>query len=252
MFAFPRERRGVAHLWHDAWVLFRQEFKSIWLFAFLSALVANLGTYWSTFNHKPPVHPILNHVSFVPGSFFHSPLENGVVMSLLWVLVTIVVNLIFTSSILLYLFRRGQGQQMRLRDAVQQVWEKYLRLLSVTLLAALTIIVGFVLGILPGIILGILWLMLPLVVLVENCKVKEAFGRSANLVWGHWWFTAYVYGVMAFVVGSASGFLIFLPARWSLFIVIFLTVWSVFAISFLSALLVNVYQELKVRKGRLE
>lgn len=92
MFAFPIKPRRVAEVWHDAWLLFTQEFKNIWVFALVATIIGMLGTYWSIFSGQPPVHHVANHTSFLPASFFHSPIENGLISSMVLVILTLLVD----------------------------------------------------------------------------------------------------------------------------------------------------------------
>lgn len=250
MFAFPKGvARSVGTIWHDAWVLFTQEFKQIAVLSLFVSIIANTLTYYSFYTGRPPVHFIGNHASFIPGIFFHAPAENGLLLSLVWVVVMAVVNMVPASAILLYLYRRGRGEQLTPRDAMQVTWERVPRLLVATLVVAISVIIGFMLFIVPGVILGILWLMVPLVILVENTSIKGALSRSANVVWGSWWYAAIAYGVMAFILAGLSFLLEFVPRGFPLLSCILITLWATLVIGYLSALLANLFQEVKVRQG---
>ena len=111
-------------------------------------------------------------------------------------------------------------------------------------------IIGFIFLIIPGIILGILWLMLPFVVLFEKKRFWQIFGSSAKLVWGDWWFVSITYGLMAFVLGGVNIIASFLPSSWAILSALIITVWSVFTMSLMTALHVNLYSELLVRKAK--
>src|SRR5262245_41135208 len=75
------------------------------------------------------------------------------------------------------------------------------RLLVAGILAGLGIAVGFLLLIVPGLYLLTIWAVIAPVIVVEDRRALESFGRSRELVRGHGWT---VFGIVV-IVGLLSG-----------------------------------------------
>ena len=75
------------------------------------------------------------------------------------------------------------------------------------ILAGLGIGVGFLLLIVPGVILLTWWAVIAPVIVVENKSVMESFGRSRQLVGGHFWTVLGIVVVTGILTGVAGGIL---------------------------------------------
>jgi len=71
-----------------------------------------------------------------------------------------------------------------------------LTLIVVSILAAIALVIGFILLIIPGLWLLTIWAVIAPAVVVERAGIFEAFGRSRQLVKGHGW---QVFGVIVIV-----------------------------------------------------
>jgi TRAP-type C4-dicarboxylate transport system permease large subunit len=90
------------------------------------------------------------------------------------------------------------------------------------ILAGLGIGVGFLLLIVPGVILLTWWAVIAPVIVVEKKGVMESFGRSKQLVSGHFWTVLGIVVITAILTGVAGGILTvvfsFLPRFLEIFI----------------------------------
>jgi hypothetical protein len=90
------------------------------------------------------------------------------------------------------------------------------------LLAGLGIGIGFLLLIVPGVILLTWWAVIAPVIVVEHKGVMDSFGRSKQLVGGHFWTVLGIVVVTAILTGVAGGLLrlvfSFLPRFLEIFI----------------------------------
>jgi hypothetical protein len=82
-------------------------------------------------------------------------------------------------------------------DLLRSVSGSVSPLVGAGILAALGIVVGFVLFIVPGLILLTLWAVIAPVIVIERAGALAAFGRSRELVRGNGW---QVFGVIAVLV----------------------------------------------------
>jgi hypothetical protein len=80
---------------------------------------------------------------------------------------------------------------------LRAAWERIGPLASASSLAAVAIILGLVLFVVPGLVLLTWWVLIVPAVMLENAGVREAFGRSRELVRGWGW---RVFGVILLTV----------------------------------------------------
>ena len=170
----------------EAWGLYTRFFKRFFVIAAIVYLVVNL----------------LN--ALVATAFGHSA---GI--AVLLALISTVVSFVGTfwlQGALVYAVE--DVRDGRIDTTVEQVFERvrpYLgTLIIVGILAALGIVLGFVLLIVPGCILLTWWSLVVPVVVLEGKPVGEAFSRSRELVRGYGWsvFGAIIVAIIATAIAS--------------------------------------------------
>ncbi|HYY75171.1 MAG TPA: hypothetical protein VE644_02495 [Gaiellaceae bacterium] len=92
---------------------------------------------------------------------------------------------------------RDGRADLSLGETLSQVKPKLNTLALAGILAALGVGIGLLLLIVPGLILWTWWLVIVPVIMLEGTGVKEAFGRSRQLVRGHGWS---VFGVLVLTI----------------------------------------------------
>jgi hypothetical protein len=131
-------------------------------------------------------------------------------VALLVALITTVVSLVGTfwlQGALVYAVE--DVRDGRIDSSVGELFERvqpYLwTLIGAGLLAGLGIALGFLLLIVPGLILLTWWCLITPVIVLEQKRVGESFGRSRELVRGHGWTVFGIVLVSVLAVAIASG-----------------------------------------------
>jgi MFS family permease len=98
------------------------------------------------------------------------------------------------------------GEQATAGESLRFAFRRLPALFGAYLLITLTLIVGFVLLIIPGIYLGVALSMAFPALLFERLRPLRAYGRSFELVTGHWWrtFAILLLSLVIFAVISAA------------------------------------------------
>lgn len=104
----------------------------------------------------------------------------SVVASMIWglwfkVALTKAVNLVFNQKI------------VAVKEIFRLSWARLWPYALASFLFSLAVALGFLLLIIPGVILAVWYSFTVFVIVVEEVKVKEAFGRSKALVKGYFW-----------------------------------------------------------------
>lgn len=80
--------------------------------------------------------------------------------------------------------RTDAGRAPALGDSLRASRGWFGRLAIASVLAALSVMAGLVLLIVPGLVLLTWWVVLPAVIVIEGCSVRDGFTRSRSLVTG--------------------------------------------------------------------
>jgi hypothetical protein len=131
--------------------------------------------------------------------------EDSFLAGLVWSVLAAVVGIVgffLVQAALLELVRdvRDGRADRGLGETYSAVWPRVPALIAAGVIAAVAIGIGLLLLIVPGLFLLTIWAVIAPVIVVEDQRVFEAFGRSRELVRGHGWT---VFGIVL-VVGVLS------------------------------------------------
>lgn len=101
------------------------------------------------------------------------------------------------------------GDTPALGGSYAYAFARFLPLLGAVVMAALGILLGFVLLIVPGLILTFRWYFVAQVVVVEDAKATDAIARSWRLSKGHFWRIVAVVVVATLVAAVVAGVVAF-------------------------------------------
>ena len=96
-------------------------------------------------------------------------------------------NTIGEAVLLLGAFQRMRGESLRVSEALQRAFARFLPLIGLGILWASALIVGFLLLVVPAIILMCMWWVVVPVCVVEGLGPVASLSRSAALTKGYRW-----------------------------------------------------------------
>jgi hypothetical protein len=96
-------------------------------------------------------------------------------------------NMLGEAVLLLGAFQRMRGQPLRVNEALQRAFPRFLPLIGLGILWALGLMVGTLLLIVPGVILLCMWWVVVPACVVENLGPIQSLSRSADLTRGYRW-----------------------------------------------------------------
>lgn len=172
MFAFTDKPQTLFQLWTHGLNLFKMSIKSVWYWALLLSVFANIF---------PQI--ILKKTMASMATVIHSE-----IIALLVGLLIIFPIIVFLSSILIQrVYIAGARKTERLHTSILHVSKKILPLSFSVILISFMTTIGLYLMLIPGLFLLVLFIFVVPLILIDNHKVWEAFKTSAYLVWGNWW-----------------------------------------------------------------
>jgi hypothetical protein len=169
-----RRPRDVGELFRNAWAVFAGH---AGLFVLLSAAVAI------------PAELIVEGIGQekLTSGYDSSPsATDQVVPAIVGVLV---VSPIVTAICIYALRDIAGGQRPAAGEVLVAGFEAFTPLFAAVVLAAVGVVLGFILFIVPGIFLLVRWYFVPQVVVIEGARGSGALSRSFQLVQGRWWRT---------------------------------------------------------------
>jgi len=179
-------------------------------------------------------------------------------MALVLIAVAVGFQLLIFNALVARVHAISQSRDLSVGESLRIGLARVLPVLACGFLYVVAILLGFVALIIPGIILGLSLSFAMFLVVTDDMGPIEALKASHSLVWGKWWHTAMIAGVVFFifigfffVVGLLTALLVSVSPNEGVFAVVALLLFG-----FLSVLVNPVYysfyiallNDLKLRK----
>jgi len=168
---------SVGSLWGGTWRLYKERFRVLMKIAVIPALFLILGNV-----------------------YLRSGLPLAIAFGLLFMLAGWIIA-VFAYSAFLIALHENAGFDDAYRRGARFFWP----LVWMSILAAFTIIGGFVMVIIPGIILGVALAFRGFTLVLENRRGMDALAQSREYVRGYWWAVLGRSLLLGICVGVATG-----------------------------------------------
>ncbi len=109
------------------------------------------------------------------------------IAAVLGILLFVGLYMIGEAVVLLGAFQRLRGHPLRVGEALQRAFARFLPLIGLSILCGLGVMLGMVLLIVPGVILFCMWAVVVPACVVEGLGVTASMSRSADLTKGYRW-----------------------------------------------------------------
>ncbi len=196
----PAGERSVGEMMSIAFSIYSSHFAEVAIPFIFAGLVSGFFSY--TTYTLIPVNEMANAYSD-PSTIMDS--VGRLMLSVLFLaLVSIVVYMVSGGMVVKYtsdIIETGKGS---IQQSFDETIARFPSLITVSLVTALLIGVGFILLIAPGVILAIIFSLTIPVVMIERRSALESLSRSQRLVDGHWKKTFALLLMVGVLIGIAS------------------------------------------------
>ena len=95
------------------------------------------------------------------------------------------------------------GHNLSLGESLAIGLRRFFPLLLCWILYLLALVGGIIALVIPGLILGVSLVLAPYLLITDSLGPLESLRRSHRIVWGNWWRTAALFGVVFFILAAA-------------------------------------------------
>lgn len=169
--------------------LFKASFSRVWLFAFVSGLIA------LPMNLTAPQTP--------------EDFADGLALWIGAFLLYLVLSIVIFSAMVLRVGSVANGTPLGIGESLRQGLRRSPSLLGTGVLYALICFFGLLLLIVPGIWLSVAFIFAMYAAVLDNKDPIDSLGYSWQLVKGNWWRTAVVLTIIVIIAGVIYGLLAF-------------------------------------------